>query len=78
MKDTTKVLVLGFEARLAAGSGVQYGVRFDSAADFLGLPGGTISFEMVDALVVFPADRLDWLIDVLAHIQTEARKLNED
>lgn len=75
MDDTTKILVLGFEVPYSDGSGVEYGVRYDSAASYLSKPGGVIEFESVGDPLEFPADRLDWLIDALQRIRQEVSKL---
>ena len=69
-KPAIKITVLAFEEPYSDGSGIEYGVQYDSK-ERGGL--GEIEITHVES-IWWPVEKLDWLIDALRRIRAE---LNE-
>jgi len=66
MKDVT-VTVLALEEPYGDGSGIEYGVRYDSSNDE---SLGPIEIHHVGE-ISWPVAKLDWLIDALSRVRSE-------
>ena len=63
---------IAFETKYKDGSGVEFGISYDSEKASDDGWQGVIEFESVDT-VEFPAHKIDWIIDCLNEIKKGAQ-----
>lgn len=68
MVEKTK---LAYEKRYSDGSGVEFGIYYDSNETCTGADHkGTVTFDVIDKISI-PTSQLDWFIECLADIRSE-------